>query len=332
MNVPFVRSVLPAGNGACIVHRMLASGLPGYELREINAWQAAVPRLPFLGLRRWLGEAAVAHLPAECGPVPLPARTRRVVALHGYYIDDEHLARSSPVQRLYYRHVLRRTIPPAVKSADRVVVVSRFLADMLAKSGISARAPVEVIHNGIDTDRFAPAIGRGDRPLRVLFVGNPTRNKGFHLLSAIAARLPPGAELLFTLGMRRQAHEASPGLRALAPVPYARMHEVYQQVDVLLFPTFREGFGLCVAEAMACGLPVVSTHCAAIPELVDEGKGGFLLPPGDIDGMARAVNRLLAEPSLRADMGAYNRARTLRDFRLSHMQAAYRQLFDSLSE
>ncbi|MFZ5722411.1 MAG: glycosyltransferase family 4 protein [Pseudomonadota bacterium] len=330
MNVPCVRSVLPQGNGAFIVHRALAEGLRSYELRGLNPWLASVPGLPYPAMRRWLRAADVLHLPAEFGVVPLASPPRRVVTLHGYYIDDEHLRRSTSAQRLYYRQILRRTIPAAVSGADRVVVVSHFLADMLAREGLTGHAPVEVIHNGIDTGRFAPVPGRDDRPLRVLFVGNPTRNKGFHLLAAIAGKLPPGVELWFTRGMRRQVHRTAPGLHALAPVPYDRMHEVYQQADVLFFPTFREGFGLCVAEAMACGLPVVSTRCSAIPELLDEGRGGFLLPPDDMAGMVAALNRLLGDAALRAAMGAHNRERAVRDFSLPRMLREYRELFADL--
>jgi glycosyltransferase involved in cell wall biosynthesis len=108
------------------------------------------------------------------------------------------------------------------------------------------------------------------------------------------------------------------------------MHELYQKADLLLFPTRREGFGLCVAEAMACGLPVVSTRCSAIPELVDEGRGGFLLPPGDVTGMSRAVNRLLGDPVLRADLGSHNRERALRDFSLLRMLQDYQELFSTV--
>lgn len=327
MTAPRVHSVLPRGNGAFIVHQSLADGLPGYELRGLDPWLASVPGLPYPSLRRWLGEAEIAHLPVEYGALSLPAGVRHVAVVHGYSIDDEHLQRASPLQRLYYRQVLRRTIPAAIRQADRVVVVSRFLAECLQRDGWSSRAPVEVIYNGIDTARFAPAVAGQDRPLRVLFVGNPTRNKGFHLLDRIADSLPPQVELLYTRGMRPVAHRPGARLRALDPVPYAQMHEVYHQADMLLFPTFREGFGLCVAEAMACGLPVVSTRCSAIPELVDDGRGGFLLPPGDVDGMARALNRLLADAPRRADFGAHNRERALRDFSLPRMLAEYRELF-----
>lgn len=332
MNMPRVRSVMARGNGAYIVHAELAAGLPGYELQGCSPWLATVPRLPHPGLRRWLAAADIAHLPADYGAVPLPSSVRRVATLHNYYLDDEHLRRSTPAQRLYYRQVLRRSVPAAIRGADKLVVVSRFLADCVRRDGIAAGTGIEVIYNGIDVDRFRPAPPpAGDRPLRVLFVGNPTRRKGFHLLQAVADALPSHAELAYTGGLRSVRHDAGSRLVALGHVPYGDMHRVYQHADLLLFPTFREGFGLCVAEAMACGLPVVSTRCSAIPELLDEERGGFLCEPGDFVTMTQRVRQLLENPSLRAEQGAWNRNRAVRDFSRQRMLDDYAGLFSSLS-
>lgn len=326
---PRIRSVLARGNGAVIVHRLLEQGLDDYRLQEIDPRVAALPVLYRRAARPLLADAGIAHVAADCGPAPLPAGCAPVVTFHNFYIDDEFLAQAGFVRRHYYRLVMRPAVLAAVRGARRIVVVSRYLADRVAE--LAPPVPVEVIHNGIDTARFVPAPARADRPLRVLFVGNPSQRKGFHLLAQLAARLPAGVELAYTAGLRNeQPQAAGDRLRPLGRVSYERMHELYQQADVLLFPTFREGFGLCVAEAMACGLPVVSTRCSAIPELVDEGRGGFLLPPGDVDGMARALNRLLVDASLRADMGAYNRERALRDFSLPRMLGEYRELFSAL--
>ena len=68
------------------------------------------------------------------------------------------------------------------------------------------------------------------------------------------------------------------------------MHKVYQQSDILFFPTLREGFGLVVAEAMACGLPVVTTDCSSLPELIDHGKGGYLCEPNNLEDMIGRIS------------------------------------------
>ena len=80
-------------------------------------------------------------------------------------------------------------------------------------------------------------------------------------------------------------------------VPHGEMPERYQQMDILLMPTVREGFGMAVAEAMACGLPVVASDCSSIPELVDDKKGGFLCPVGDTGAFADRINMLARRKS-----------------------------------
>jgi L-malate glycosyltransferase len=322
-----IRTVLARGNGATVVHRLLERYFTGYQLSEIDARIAACPPLYRLASRPLFAGADIAHIVADYGNAPAPRDCAQLVAFHNFYIDEEYLVQATPAQRLYYRRVMAPAVSRSVAGADRIVVVSRFLADMVRK--LCPPVSVEIIYNGIDTDRFVPLRDSGDRPLRALFVGNPSRRKGFDMLGRIAAGLPAGAELAYTSGLRNE-NPTAVGLRSLGRVPYERMHRLYQTADLLLFPTRREGFGLCVAEAMASGLPVVSTRCSAIPELVDEGKGGFLLAPGDVTGMSRAVNRLLGDPGLRADMGAYNRERALRDFSLLRMVKHYRELFSTV--
>jgi L-malate glycosyltransferase len=330
--LPAVRSVMASGNGAYIVHLELAEVLGNYELRPCNPYLAAIPGLPSPSLRKWLGEAPVVHLSPNIGHVPLAQNPSRVVTFHSFDIDADDMEQASTVQRFYYKNVLRHAVIAATKSADRLVAVSKFVADCVRRHCTVDTKPVEVIYNGIDTQRFRPMkeVDR-DRPLRVLFVGNPTRRKGFHLLAELAAQLPDGVEFAFTSGMRdEQVKTAHKRLVSLGHVPYSEMHRLYQQADVLLFPAYREGFGLCVAEAMASGLPVVSTNCSAIPELIDEGRGGFLVSPGDLPSMLERTRRLLGNTELRRDMGEWNRTRAVRDFDRARMARDYHDLFATM--
>jgi glycosyltransferase involved in cell wall biosynthesis len=124
----------------------------------------------------------------------------------------------------------------------------------------------------------------------------------------------PGAARLTDLG--RLAHVDMPAL--------------YASVDLLFAPSAREGFGLCVAEAMACGLPVVAADTSAMPELIDRGQGGHLCPIDDLDGFAAAIRQIAAVPEEAARMGEYNRAKVESDFTLSRMVDEYRALFEEL--
>lgn len=328
-----VRSVLARGNGANIIHSELEKALPFYELRSCSPYLASFPGLPIPGLRNWLAESQIVHLPADYGHVPLPADCMRVITFHNFYTDTENLATASMAQKLFYQQVLRHSVSAAVRSAHRIVVVSRFLADCVRRNcEIPNNVPIDIIYNGIDTQRFRPGDHtESDRPLRVVFVGNPSRRKGFELIRALAEKLPPHVELAFTSGLRGEhVRPNNPRLVSLGRVPYGEMHHVYRQADVLLFPTYREGFGLCVAEAMACGLPVVSSNCSAIPELIDEGLGGYLVPPGDLAAFVERTRRLLSDAELRKAMGSWNRAKAVKEFDRERMIVQYQSLFSSL--
>jgi glycosyltransferase involved in cell wall biosynthesis len=71
--------------------------------------------------------------------------------------------------------------------------------------------------------------------------------------------------------------------------------------------TDRESFGVAAVEASVCGLPVIASRVGRLPEVVLGGKTGLLVPPGDIDALAFAISRLLADPALRAQMGQAGR-------------------------
>jgi glycosyltransferase involved in cell wall biosynthesis len=81
---------------------------------------------------------------------------------------------------------------------------------------------------------------------------------------------------------------------------------------------------------MACGLPVVASDCSSLPEQVDEGKGGFLCPVGDIDAFAEKINLLADSPKLRREMGEYNRAKVEKMFTLDRMIKEYQDLFQEV--
>jgi glycosyltransferase involved in cell wall biosynthesis len=86
----------------------------------------------------------------------------------------------------------------------------------------------------------------------------------------------------------------------------------YRRADVFCLPSVQEGFGIVFLEAMASGLPVVAPHATAIPEVVPDGQAGLLVPPGNVEALAAALTRLLREPVLRAEYGAYGQAHARR--------------------
>ena len=112
--------------------------------------------------------------------------------------------------------------------------------------------------------------------------------------------------------------------------PLADMEPFYAQLDVLLLPTRRDSFPRVVMEAMCRGIPVVATRVDGIPEMVADGETGFLVEPEDAAGFAAATARLLADPELRARLGAAGRERARQLFSQDAYVAAMLELYRGL--
>jgi glycosyltransferase involved in cell wall biosynthesis len=92
-------------------------------------------------------------------------------------------------------------------------------------------------------------------------------------------------------------------------VPHDELERLYARAAVVVLPSHREGLPLCVLEAMAHGRPVVASAVGGIPELVEDGVTGFLVPAGDVRALRAALDRLLADPVLRRRLGREARRR-----------------------
>jgi glycosyltransferase involved in cell wall biosynthesis len=108
------------------------------------------------------------------------------------------------------------------------------------------------------------------------------------------------------------------------------MPDRYRQMDMLLMSTVREGLSLAVMEAMACGLPVVASNCSSLSEQIDDGRGGFLCPVGDVKAFAEKINLLAESPGLRKEMGQYNRTKIEKKFTLDRMVKEYQKIFSEV--
>jgi len=239
----------------------------------------------------------------------------------------------------------------AVGSADAVVAVSgEMRRDVLAAYPAVDPDRVVVIHNGIDPDEYRPdpatgvieRYGLDPAAPSVVFVGRITRQKGIvHLLRA-APMLDPDAQLILCAGapdtpeIAAEIRGGVEEVRRLRPglVWIDRMlekREVIQflsHASVFVCPSIYEPLGIVNLEAMACGAPVVATATGGIPEVVDEGVTGLLVPfepddpltrnPKDPEGFARNLadrsNRLLREPATARRFGEAGRRRAIEHF------------------
>jgi alpha-maltose-1-phosphate synthase len=163
-------------------------------------------------------------------------------------------------------------------------------------------------HPGIDLQRYRPAARRERARPRVLFVGGRFLEKGGEdLLRALGERL--GRDVDLDLVTHAEVPER-PGVRVhrLAPSD-AQLLDLQQQADVLCLPTLADSNPWVLLEAMACGTPVVSTRVGAIPEMLEHGRAGVLVPYGNPPALGEALRALLADPHRRAQLADRARLR-----------------------
>jgi glycosyltransferase involved in cell wall biosynthesis len=320
-------SPMARGNGACVVHESLQAGIPGYRVVPFDPRLTLFPPLLRLVPRP---RADLVHASPDYAVCFRRDGAPLVVTFHSYMLDPAMRASNGLLRNLHNTTLLRSLTRAALDQARAVSSVSRFTAD-LVRSDLGWNGPVRVIYNGVDTETFRPPASAPPRQarVRVLYAGNLTNRKGVHLIPEILDALDPGVDFIYTTGLRTTRRRIKHArARCIGPVPHSEMPALYQAADILLFPTVREGFGLVVAEAMACGLPVVVSDCSSMPELVAEGRGGFLCPYGDAKAFAAKVNLLAADSALRGSMGEFNRTRAESLFSLGRMRAEYRALFE----
>jgi starch synthase len=228
-------------------------------------------------------------------------------------------------------------------SADAVIAVSRGMrADVLDVYPDLDPAKVLVVGNGVDAQAYrpveAPEVVRSlgvdpDRPY-ALFVGRITRQKGLMHLLAAAEQLPPDAGLVLCAGApdtpaeRAQVADAVAALQSRRSgvvwieqmLPREQLVPLITGATVFVVPSVYEPLGIVNLEAAACGTAVVASAVGGIPEVVDDGRTGLLVPydadrPAEFAaGLAARISDLLADPARAAEMGAAGRERVLAEF------------------
>lgn len=205
---------------------------------------------------------------------------------------------------------------------------------------------VHMVYHGLDTEVFRPPTRTpDDRPPLLLAVGRLVGKKGFdHLVRACAQLRDAGVAFRCLIvgedGPARAPLEAliaEHGLQAQVelhpPMTQDRLRALYADARVFALPCQvmadgdRDGFPNVLAEAMAMGVPVVSTAISGIPEMIDDGVHGLLVPEGDARALATAVARLLLDPALHARVAGAARQRIEERFDARQTTRALRDLF-----
>jgi N-acetyl-alpha-D-glucosaminyl L-malate synthase BshA len=177
---------------------------------------------------------------------------------------------------------------------------------------ISTFRPVKRITDCIEIVAKMRELESGCGPLKLIMCGDgPERAEA----EKLAVRLGVTESVVF-VGKQRQSV----------------IRDYLSIADLFLLPSETESFGLSALEAMACEVPVIATRVGGVPEVVEDGKCGYLFPVGDVEGMARAAIRLLKDPALSREFGAHGRSIAIDRFATEKIIPQYEQLYRKVIE
>lgn len=225
--------------------------------------------------------------------------------------------------------VTKRLDRAGLRKADRIFVENRRMEVQTA--AVAGPERVVFAPPGVDVDRFRPPEATEETPeatymLSVARFGDPRKNP--ELLFRAFARLQttttsgPALWLAGPSGPPESAwrvarqHGVADRIRYLGRVSDGELARLYRNALLFVLSSDEEGFGLVLAEAMASGIPVVSTACGGPDDIVTHGKNGFLAPVGDAEALRRGMWRLVVDSNLRRKMGRQARRTAVEDFSL----------------
>lgn len=300
---------LACPTGSAIAAAVRDAGLTVHELpMHGDADVGLVPRLLRL-MRAWQPDVLHLHSRRGCDTWgALAGRLNGLPVVLSRRVDN-------PESRLWA--ALKYRLP------DHVVTISQGIRQVLLGEGVPANR-VSCVPSAVDTTQYRPGrealpwfrgeFGLADDALTIGMAAQFIDRKGhatlLDALPAVLARHPQARVLLFGQGPLvepvRQRVEADPLLaRHVQLTGFRRdLDRILPCLDVLAHPAFMEGLGVALLQAAACGVPIVGGRAGGIPEIVQPELNGLLIEPGDVAGLAAALNRLLDSPELRTRMGA----------------------------
>jgi len=227
----------------------------------------------------------------------------------------------------------------------RIVTISDALGRWLVEIEGLPPEKLTTIHYSLDVNCFRPSVTE-DLSLQVSrpIIGTVSRlihQKGIHiLLQAFAdcAKKHPSISLVVVgdgperSNLASLAEELGLGYRVEFWGHRSDIDKILHSIDIFALPTFGEGFGLVLLEAMACSKPVVATNVMSIPEIVEPGETGFLVPAKDVSALAEALDTLIVNPELWDQFGKAGFQRVKREFTVERMVRKTAEVYQQASQ
>jgi glycosyltransferase involved in cell wall biosynthesis len=303
-------SVLASGWRGCQA-RATTNGLRIHRTGRRYTFSLAAPRY----YRRHLAGKGFDVVVEDLNKVPVFARywSRAPVVLLVHHLFGTTAFQAAPVPVALVTWLLERPIPWVYRRAPVIAVSESTRQDLIAR-GLS-RERIQVIPNGIELDRYTPAPGdrRAERPT-ILFVGRLKRYKRVDVvLQALTRVVESGLDVQLIVvgdGDERAALEAQAGRLGITDrvefVGYVSEDEKLAHLRrawLHVLVSSKEGWGISIVEAAACGTPTVASDSPGLRESVVDGETGLLVPHGDVPALAEAMRMLLADSERRRKMG-----------------------------
>jgi colanic acid/amylovoran biosynthesis glycosyltransferase len=317
----------------------LRTGDPGLRERLWHLFYFAEAMILLRHCRR----AGIAHLHAQFADSATDVAMLVTHYRRGERVGGQRCTWSLAVHgSVEFYNVDRHALTDKIEAAQFAVGISDFGRSQLMRLSESSRwGHIHVVRCGVDLLVYKPPSKRSNSATaaEVLFVGRLLHGKGLSLLLEAVAELrrrrldvtltvvgdgPARAEVEAAVRARRLTEHA----RLLGSVGQDELLARYAGADVFCLPSFAEGIPVVAMEAMAMELPVVTTRIMGIPELVEDGATGLLVPPGRVDALTDALDRLIRAPEERRRMGVAGREKVRADYDVARSARRMRSVLE----
>lgn len=310
----------------------------------------ASPESPLIRRLRSIGIAAAAVRMRADWDLAAARRVRAVIRtwnadlIHAHDARSHAIALASLIGRNSLPLVVTRRVPFVPRGrlkygrrVARYIAISAAVRDALVAGGVDPER-IDLVYSGVPRPIVASARNwrlecRWPADAVVCgIVGAMTAEKGLATLEEIGARLPDASRdriRLVLLGGQAAGSQPIGGLTAFRAGFVDEIHAAMAGLDVMLHPSSAEGLGTAVIDAMALGVPPIAFRVGGLPELIEDGQSGLLVPAGDIAAFTEATDRLVRDETLRASLAAAGPARAA-EFGVDRMIRGTQAVYDGV--